>query len=117
MFRKTAAPVPAPTATLDDEIPEDALATIPEIGNPNEVEADPGDGEELQAMVADLRDGLQAAFSREMDSVERTFLASVRELQERVRNAESESARLHAHNAELTRKAEALKQLSRAIES
>ncbi|MEA3200163.1 MAG: hypothetical protein QOE90_1591 [Thermoplasmata archaeon] len=103
----------APEMALDDEIPEDALSAIPDLPD---AEAQGVDAEEFVAIIAELRAGMQAAFAREMDNVERSVLAGLRDVQERLASAESENERLVATNDQLLRKVEGLKQLTRAIE-
>lgn len=118
MFRKAT----AQTKPAEDDIPEDALASIPDLpeADASEVEAD--EPEDFHGMIAELRASIQASFARELDNVERSFLAGLRDVQARLRSAEAENERLAALNADLLqqraaldRKVEGLKQLTKAI--
>jgi hypothetical protein len=102
----------SPEVALDDEIPEDALSAIPDLPGA----APEAEGEDFGAIIAELRAGMQAAFAHEMDNVERSVLAGLRDIQERLAHAEAENERLAAERAQLLRKVDALKQITRAIE-
>jgi hypothetical protein len=79
-------------------------------------------GPDAAALLQDVRRQMESVFSRELDKVEDSFTATVRDLEARLARAGAEAEGLRRENASLLRmkaeydrKAEALKELARSF--
>lgn len=100
------------SSASEDEIPEDLLATLPEIGGEEEavaattvpvVEVGVEGVPDAHALLVDARRQMEQVVANELGRIEETLGQALRGMASKLRESESELAAMRARNAELER--------------
>lgn len=106
------------SAPVTDDIPEDLFESLPDLGF-GSGPAHPNDGA-LLGVLSDVRRSMEAAFQHEMDRLEGSFGAILRQTEARLVQANLDLAAARAEHErtrqEHARKSLALRELKRALE-
>jgi len=104
------------TAPATDDIPDELIDGLPDMSG----DSDLADCDILGAL-ADVRRSLETSFQHEMDRLESSFGAILRQTEARLVQADLELASARAEHESMrqehTRKSEALRELKRALEA
>lgn len=99
-------------APPSEEIPEDLLASIPDIQS---FPPEPATSEARAALKA-MRAQMERSFARELDGIEDAFASLVAGLEARLARTREELDEAHALNASYAKRFEALKALTQDID-